>query len=142
MRPAGSPAKPSKPEVCARRLRARTIEYRRSKHSAVGMSCDLGQVDAHRLAADEGHDDGGTHRARWADCAEQVGAVMPIVAHRGGTRAAWRPQIGQRALLAHAGFVLEPDLDRLAGRLGRQHLGYAGGEVFLNASCASAFFFG
>jgi len=56
----------------------------------------LGQVAAHRIAADEGHDDSGTNRARRADRAEQVDAVVAIVAHRGGARAAWRPQMGQR----------------------------------------------
>jgi hypothetical protein len=45
-------------------------------------------------------------------------------------------------LLVDPGFVLEPDLDRLAGGCGRQDVGDQIGEVFLNASCAAASFFG
>ncbi len=67
---------------------------------------------------------------------------MAVVANRRRTGATRRPQIGQRALLADARLILEPDLNRLASRLRRQDLGYVGGEVFLKASCASASFFG
>jgi len=45
-------------------------------------------------------------------------------------------------LLTHAGFVLEPDLDGLAGSLGRQGIGYQDCEVFLYASCAAGSDFG
>jgi hypothetical protein len=67
---------------------------------------------------------------------------MTVVANRRGAGAAQRPLIRQRALLADAGFILEPDLDRLARRLRRDDLGYAGAEVFLKASCAAPSFFG
>ena len=67
---------------------------------------------------------------------------MAVVANRRRTGATRRPQIRQRALLADARLILEPDLNRLARRLRRQDLGYVGGEVFLKASCASASFFG
>ena len=46
------------------------------------------------------------------------------------------------ALLAHAGFVLEPDLDQLADGGDRQGLHYQAGEVFLKASCAARSFCG
>jgi hypothetical protein len=67
---------------------------------------------------------------------------MTIVANRRWAAAARRPLIGQRAFLADAGFVLEPDLDRLACRSGRQDCRYAGREVFLKASCAAPSFLG
>jgi hypothetical protein len=67
---------------------------------------------------------------------------MAVVANRRRTGATQCPQIRQRALLADARLVLEPDLDPLAGSLWRQDLGYASGKVFLKASCAAASFFG
>jgi hypothetical protein len=99
-------------------------------------------VDGHCFAVDPGRDNGGAHGPRRADCAEDVSRVMAVVANRRRAAAAQRPLIRQRALLADAGFVLEPDLDRLASRLGRQDLGYEGGEVFLKASCAATSFLG
>src|SRR5258708_24858430 len=106
------------------------------------LLADLGEVDGHRLAVDPGRDDGSAHGTRRADRTEDVGRVMAVVANRRRAAAAQRPLIRQRALLADAGFVLEPDLDRLARRPGRQDLGYEGGEGFLKTSCAAASFFG
>ena len=67
---------------------------------------------------------------------------MPVVANRRRTAAAQAPLVRQRALLTDAGFVLEPDLDRLARRFRRQNIGYEAGEVFLKASCAAISFLG
>jgi hypothetical protein len=67
---------------------------------------------------------------------------VTVVANRRRTAAAPGPLIRQRAFLADAGFVLEPDLDLLAGRFERQDRGYEGWEVFLKASCAAASFLG
>jgi hypothetical protein len=67
---------------------------------------------------------------------------VTIVANGRRAAAAQRPLIRQRALLADAGFILEPDLDRLAGRFGRQGCSYEGREVFLKASCAAPSFLG
>jgi hypothetical protein len=44
--------------------------------------------------------------------------------------------VGQRALLADPGFILEPDFQRLAGRVRRQDARYKLGEVFLKALIA------
>ncbi len=73
-----------------------------------------------------------------ADGAEQAGALMPAVAHPGRARAGRRPHAGQGALLAHPGVVLEPDIQGVAGRLGRQARSYEAGEGSLYASCAAA----
>ena len=105
------------------------------------LRADLGQVDCHRLAADPGHHDGRAHGAVRANRAEEVGRLMAVVADRRWAGTTQRPYIRQRALLADAGLILEPDLDCLASRFRRQDLGYASGEVFLKTSCASASFF-
>jgi hypothetical protein len=112
----------------------------------MGLSADLltnlGQVYGHRRAADPGHDDGGAHGTARADRTENVGGGMAVVANRRRTGAPQGPQIGQRAVLADARLILEPDLDPLAGGRRRQDLRYASGKVFLKASCAAASFLG
>ena len=61
------------------------------------------------------------HLTLRTDRAEQVGPGVAAVAGRPGPGAAPRPDPGQRALLADAGLILEPDLDRLAaGVLGQR----------------------
>jgi hypothetical protein len=106
------------------------------------LLADLGEVDSHRLAVDPGRDDGGAHGARWTDRAKEVGRGMTIVADCRWPAATQCPLIRQRAFLADAGFILEPDLDRLAGRLRWQGFRYEGCEVFLKASCAAPSFWG
>ena len=76
-------------------------------------SADLGEVGAHRSGVGIGQDE------RSAD-------------------AAARPHTRQGSLLSDAGFILEPDLDGLARRCGRQRVGDYRGEVFLNASWAAS----
>ena len=61
-----------------------------------------------------GQHQGGADAARRADGAEQVGPVVAAVARRARARAAAGPEPGDGALLADPGFVLEPDLERLA----------------------------
>lgn len=95
-------------------------------HQGMGARChhgaDLPQVLAHRLAVHRRHDDGGTDAPRGADGAEQVHAVVAIVANHRRAGADRRPNIGMPALLAHSGLILEPDLDRLARGRRRQNL--------------------
>ena len=98
---------------------------------------DLGEMEAHRFAADPGHDHGGADRPLGADRAKQPSGVVPIVALHCGAGAALRPHIAQSSLLADASFILKPNLERLVRRLRRQCLGYQFGEVFLNVACAS-----
>ena len=67
---------------------------------------------------------------------------MAIVAHHQRPRADWCPYISVRALLADAGFVLEPNLYRPAGGRAEQGFFPQGTEVFLKASSAAGSFFG
>src|SRR5205823_13741753 len=106
------------------------------------LCADLLQVLVHGFGVDERHDDRGAGAARRTDRAEQISGIMAVVAYHRRARADRGPDVGDRALLADAGFVLEPDLDRLADRRRRQRLGYQLGEVFLNASWAAVSCFG
>ena len=114
-----------------RRARARHARrarrWRRSRRGG-GSSPRCRRRGSTRPAADA---------ALGADRAEEVGPVVAGVARRARARAALRPDPGERALLADAGLVLEPDLERLAPRGLGQRRRYRLGEVFLNASCAA-----
>src|SRR6195952_2321819 len=83
------------------------------------------------------------HQAR-ADAAlrtdgtEQVGRGVARVLHGARARASARPDVGQRALLADPGLVLEPDLKRLAAGFLGDHLRDPRGEGFLKSAWAAA----
>src|SRR5215218_8491108 len=102
------------------------------------MAADLRQVQAGRSRVGVGQDEPGGDLALWADRAEQVGPGVAAVARRPGAGAATRPDPGQRALLADAGLVLKPDLDRLAAGVLGQCLRRQLGEAFLKASWAAS----
>ena len=121
---------------------SRAVADHHSMRARGDLGADLCQVDAHRLAVGRRHDDGSTRRPGRAQRAEQVNGVPPIVPHRARPRAGGRPDVFKAALLAHAGFVLEPDLDGLAGSVRGQDVFQQSGEVFLKASSASGSFCG
>src|SRR5262245_4679192 len=84
-------------------------------------------------------DEGGAGAAFRADRTEQVGRLGTLIMDGAGTRALHGPAIGQLVLLADTHLVLEPNLYRGARRERLADLRHAVGEVFLNASMASAF---
>src|SRR5690606_7225082 len=95
---------------------------------------DLGEVQVHGFSIGEGQHQGGGGGAGGTDGAEDVGPLVAGIAQRAGAGAPPGPDAGQRALLADARLILEPDLDGLAaGHLG-QDLSYRRGETFLKAS--------
>src|ERR1019366_1731412 len=108
------------------------------------LDTDFLQMLGHRLGVDRGHDDRGAHPASGTDRAEQMRGIMAVVAHHQRTGALLRPDIGMTALLSHAGFVLKPYLDRLAGQNSAAQKGllHQARKVFLKASWAASSFFG
>ena len=98
--------------------------------SALGDGAgDLVEVELHGLGVGVGQGERGAGAARRADGAEQVGALVTLVGRLARPRAAPRPLPHEAVLLADAGLVLEPDLDRLAfGDVGQMRL-QRGGEV-------------
>jgi len=64
-----------------------------------------------------------------ADGAKDVGGIMAVIAHHQRARAHRRPDIGVASLLADAGFVLEPDFYRCAGRGAFERLADQVGKV-------------
>ena len=68
----------------------------------------------------------------------QVGAFVALIGGLAWARAAPRPLPHEAVLLADAGFVLEPDLDRLAFRQAGAVSVQRRGEVFLKAATVSS----
>src|SRR5215212_896552 len=100
-------------------------------------AADLGEVQARGLGVDLRQHEGGADAAGRAGGAEEPGPSVAAVARGARTRAPPGPDTGDGALLTHTGFILEPDLDRLALRRGRQGRLRQSGEGFLNAPCAA-----
>ena len=98
---------------------------------------DFGEMQRHSWLVGVGQHERGTKAAGWAHGAEDVGPTVSTVAGRWRTRSLVGPDIGERALLADAGLVLPPKLDRFAARMVRNTLGDQGGKVFLCASMAA-----
>ena len=92
------------------------------------------EVKLHGLGVGEGQRERRACSPRWADRAEEVGALVALIGGLARSRAAARPLPDNPVLLPDAGFVLKPDLDRLcfgqAGEMGAQRAR----EVLLKAS--------
>ena len=67
---------------------------------------------------------------------KDVEPLIPGLSNGTGTSSFASPNAGQRPLLTEPGFILEPDLEGLAGVFGLD-LVQDGGKVFLNSSCAA-----
>lgn len=102
------------------------------------VTADLGEVEVHGLAIRVGQDERGADVARGTDRPEQISPIVALIARGPRPAAALGPNAGQRALLTDAGFVLPPDLDRLALGMLRDAGCDQVGKVFLCASCAAA----
>jgi len=99
---------------------------------------NLAQVSIESPAIGVGHDKGCADGALRADCAEDVGPFVALIARRAGPCASFGPDAGQRALLADACLVLEPDFDGLVFGVVGEPCRDRCGEVFLKASCAAS----
>src|SRR5271155_3685511 len=118
------------------------IEDENGMGTGCAAATDLGQVQAHQLGVDGRQHEGCSRASCRADGAEQVNPMMALIARRRWSRAAARPQPGQRPLLTDPGFILKPDFQRLTPSGNRKPFARPLGEVFLNASWASASFLG
>jgi hypothetical protein len=95
---------------------------------------DLVQVELHGFGIGVGHRQTGTGAARRTNGSEEIGAVVALIGWLAWPRSASGPLPHDPVLLTDAGFVLKPDLDRLAlrevGDVGPQRTW----KVFLNAA--------
>lgn len=121
---------------------AGAVENEDGVRSRRDLAADLGQMQGERFGVGPGQDQRRGGGARRADRAEDVSPFVTPVARAARSASTPGPYPGQRSLLADAGFVLEPDLDRLAARGGWDCGGDPVGEVFLNAAWAASSAFG
>src|SRR6516162_4600266 len=97
------------------------------------FGCDLVEMELHGFAVASRQHEGGAGSTFGTDRTKQISRLGPLIV--GGTG----PAIGELVLLAHPHLVLKPDLYRCAGCKLRPDFLHTLGEVFLNASMASAF---
>jgi hypothetical protein len=116
------------------RVPAGTVEQQHGVSATPDGSGDLVQVKLHGVGVGKGHGQGRAGAARRTNGAEQIGALVALVGGLTGPRSASRPLAHEAVLLADAGLVLEPDLDRLVLGQVRQMRAQGRGPVFLNAS--------
>src|ERR671939_583113 len=119
------------------RVPAGSVHDQRAMRSRANMTADLLQVTAHRRLVGKGLHQADPDGPRRADGPEQIRPGVTPVARRTRARAPLGPEPCQPALLTNPRLILEPDLERLAGRVFRQGRAYQGREVFLNASWAA-----
>jgi hypothetical protein len=92
---------------------AGAVEQERGMGSALHSAGDFVEMKLHGLGVGEGERQGGTGAAGRADGTKQVGALVALVGRLAGPCSAPCPLPHKAVLLADAGLVLEPDLDRL-----------------------------
>jgi hypothetical protein len=124
-------------ESC-RAVIACAIDDKRSMRSRGDTAADFSQMHGHCIGIGSGQDERRRSAALRTDGAKNVSPLVALVAWRTRSGSSLGPDTGQRPLLTDAGFVLEPDFDRLVfGMLGEPRRDRCG-KVFLNASWASS----
>ena len=94
------------------------------------------QKDRHGLGGDRRHHQGEVVAGGWADGGIDIGPGEAAVAQAGWALAALVPAVGDAALVAEAGLVLEPQLQPLVG-VGQLRLPQRSLQApFLKRSCA------
>ena len=114
------------------------VEHEGGVGARGNLPADLGQMQRHDLGVGGWDDEGHRGAALWTDGAEDVGPFVALVARRARPRSTPSPDAGQRALLADARLVLEPDFNGLIFGMVGEPRDDRRGEVFLNASWASS----
>src|SRR6516162_1700543 len=115
------------------------IEEENSVSAPSDFGCDLIEVKLHSFGVASRQHEGGAGSAVGADRTEQIGRLGPLIVGGTGARAFHGPAVGQLVLLTHPHLILEPDFYRCVGCELRTDFRHTLGEVFLNASMASAF---
>jgi hypothetical protein len=114
------------------------VECYDSESTRADPAADLLQMQIHRLDIGVRQHEPRPDTPCRAYSAEQVGTFVALIAKRGGSAAALRPDAGQAAFLPNARFVLPPQFDGLGLRGRGDDGGNQIGKVFLCASCAAA----
>jgi hypothetical protein len=107
------------------------VEQQHGVRTFGDMAADFIEMKLHGLGIGKRQRQRRPGSPRRADGAEQVGALVALVGGLAGARPPPGPLPHNAVLLADAGLVLEPDLDRCSlGQIGQMRAQRAG-EVFL-----------
>src|SRR6185503_18000764 len=118
---------------------SRLIEQNHGVRTWCDSLRDLRQVQHHGVAVAPRQHEPGAGSTFWADRAEDIGRCGALIVRRRWSRTTLRPAARDLVLLADPGFVLKPDLYRLAWGIARRDLCHTVAEVFLKATTASGF---
>lgn len=118
---------------CFGRMEAGSVPDQHGVHTGSELLCELGEELIDDRGIEVGSEQSDALSALWTDAREHVEIIVLRLSHRPGTRAGPGPHAGQRALLAEASFVLEPDLHALRGMVRADGLDLCH-NVFLKAS--------
>ena len=110
------------------------VHEQRGVRAGCDVTADLVDVELHGLGIGVGKRQTGADAARRADGAEQICAAVALIRRLAGPGSAARPLPDDAVLLPDPGFVLPPDLDRLALRQIGQMRAQRAREVFLNSA--------
>ncbi len=97
---------------------------------------DFLEMQRHRLGVAKGHDETGRLAERRTNGAEDIGRGGSLISQGERARSAFGPASRDLVLLADAGFVLEPQLERFSG--GRCNIREETRDFFLKAATAAS----
>jgi hypothetical protein len=97
----------------------------------------LVDMQLHHVGVGMGQCEGRADTSGGADGAEQIRVLVALIGRLGGSCSTLRPLPDEAVLLADAGFILEPDLDRFAPGYAREMGCERAREVFLKAAMVS-----
>lgn len=115
------------------------IEHQHYVSSRADVPTELFEVQAHQSCVHGRHQPGQRVAAEGVSRAVRIDPVVLSLFEPCGTGTPPGPDAGQRAFLPEAGFILEPDLDRLVGVLVPDALGKRGAS-FSHACIAAGSF--
>lgn len=117
---------------------AGAVEQQHGVRVLCNMARDFIEMELHHFGVDMGERQRGALPPGRTDRAEEIGVCITLIGRLTRTRSTPRPLPHETVLLADAGFVLEPDLDRLAFRQAGAVSVQRRGEVFLKAATVSS----
>ena len=95
---------------------------------------DFVEMELHRLGVGERQRERRPDASGGTNGAEEIGALIALIGRLAGPRSSPGPLPHEAVLLADAGFILEPDLERRRRRQAVEMGAQRAREVFLNAS--------
>jgi len=110
------------------------VEQQDGVGSLGDVAGDFLEMELHGLGVGEGQRKRSPDAARGTNGAEQIGALVALIGGLARPRSSLGPLTHEAVLLADAGFVLEPDLDRRRRRQTIEMSAQRAREVFLKAS--------